>query len=173
MTTPKDTIQEALARNKTLAARLLVHAQDLAAQVAASETSLAQAQAGGAADLVAALQKRLDEQRGPLEDAQREYTAVVQELDALKRLLKDADRASVVADLGVTLPGDGLSASAVDQALARVREHAAALDAQVSLNRELSAARAPATPVAPQETPEEKARRQLDELKAARDKRNA
>jgi len=166
MTSPKDSIQEALARNKTLAARLLVHAQDLAAQVAATEASVATAE--HAPDLLAVLQQRLGEQRGQLEDAQREYSTVIQELDSLKKLMKDADHAAVVADLGVTAPGDGLSASAVDQALARVREHAAELDARVSLNRELGASKPVAAPL---ESPEDKARRQLDELKAARNKK--
>jgi hypothetical protein len=165
MSNPKDAIQEALARNKQLAARLLVHAQDLEAKVKETQSRLALAQEG-APDLAASLHATLDTQRTEMEGAQGEYQAVLQELDALKKLLKDAERGVLVADLGVTLPGDALSASAVDQALARVREHAAHLEAQVEVNRALAP-----TPAIPTESPEEKARRQLEELKAARNKR--
>lgn len=168
MSNPKDAIQEALARNKQLAARLLVHAQDLEAKVKETESRLALAEEG-APDLAASLHATLDAQRTEMEGAQGEYQAVLQELDALKKLLKDAERGVLVADLGVTQPGDALSASAVDQALARVREHAAHLEAQVEVNRALAGT--PPTPATPAESPEEKARRQLEELKAARNKR--
>ena len=61
--------------------------------------------------------------------------------------------------------------SAVDQTLARVREHAAELEARVAVNRELADQGPSDVAAVTPESPEDKARRQLEELKAARDKR--
>lgn len=161
MTDPRDAVHEAQLRHRQLAAKLLAKSHELEAALADDEKLLAAASPDPS--LAEALRARIASRRDELDGVLAGYRAALGEVDALAKALKDGERDALRAQLHVASPGDPLSSSAVDQALARVRDHAGNLEATASLG---------ARPPAPStETAEEKARRQLAEMKATRSRK--
>lgn len=185
---------------KPLVARMLARRDAAQAELAvleAERTKLqAEAEAMRAADrgelaealgsALTELDAQLAQQREAAALADAAFREAAADMAQLERDEDDAERATLrgIVDSASRAAGDPLSSSPEDAALARVREHARDLEARVSLDRDLSSARASgrtldgaggvtpgATPPAAPLDPEAQARAQLAALKEARKKR--
>jgi hypothetical protein len=147
-----EAVMEALARNRQLAAKLLVRAQDLEAELAR----------------LAPDDPRREAATIELGAAKHDYQAALAELNELERLRGQAqtlEARSIVA----SVDRDPFERSAEQIALDNVREHAANLDAEVRLGEELGGAPAQAAPPPPPPSPEQAddaARREFEALRA-------
>ncbi len=144
-----DAVDEAMRRNRQLAARHLVHVEDLEAELAK----------------LAADDPRRDALATELAAARADYQAALAELKELDRLRGQArtlDARGIAASIG----GDPVLRTPEQIALDHVREHAANLDAQVRLGEELGERpHAPAPPPS-REDADEAARREFEALRA-------
>ncbi|MBI5495945.1 MAG: hypothetical protein HY904_13050 [Deltaproteobacteria bacterium] len=165
MNTPRESVRDARAKLREIAGRTLAHKEEAAAALAAAEKARAAATEGSPE--AALLDEDVARKRTAAEEADRDHAAVLAQMDGLVSVGKEGERAAQMAAVRVAKPGDPLSDALVDQALARAREGIREAENRVALDRELNPSAAAA---APAETPEEKAKRQLAELKAARKK---
>ena len=144
-----EAVAEAITRNRQLAARHLVHVQDVEAELAKlapddpQREALATELAAAKSDYQAAL-------------------AELKELDRLRGKAQTLEARGIVA----SIEGDPVLRTPEQIALDNVREHAANLDAQVRLGEELG--ESPPAPAAPpsREDADDAARREFEALRA-------
>jgi hypothetical protein len=132
-----DAVDEAKLRNRQLAARHLVHVQDLEAEIAK----------------LAPDDPRLETMTTELAAAKYDYQQALTELKELDRLAAQAQTLEARSIMS-SIDGDPVLRSAEQVALDNVRDHVANLDAQVKLSEELGE-RAPAAAPAAKPTREE------------------
>jgi phage shock protein A len=185
VTDAEDAVNEARVRIKRHAASLLVQKEQLDAKVELAEKELAaihgeakQAAAGGRDDLaskygevITELEERLQSLREQRALAEQGYREAVKELSELERLGREAERAAVMAPVRSSVPAaNPFTQSAVDFAIANVREHIENLEAEASLGDDLAQERKESEE-RDRELGELKAKDQLAALKAARGKK--
>jgi hypothetical protein len=158
MADAKEVIIDARAKIKSIAARMLVRKESLERELEAVRKAKPQSDAAAAFDAkIATLEEALG-------TADQDYRDALKQLDELADLAKDAERAQLRALIDSAAPSGDQASSASEIALQNVREHIAVLEARVGLEDAISAEKAPA----PAPNAEERARRQLAELKARR-----
>ena len=181
MSDPKDTIAEARAKVKQIAARMMVRKEALEKELAQLEADKAKVQreaelalSQDREDLAERilesgieLDGRISGKREELALAEQDYKSALADLDDLKRVAAESERAGLRAVVDGAVSADPFAMSAEDRALENVRGHIAELEARVSLDRSLNAESAERSKL-DREIAELKARQQLAELKAKR-----
>jgi hypothetical protein len=161
MSDATEAVAEAITMNKRLAARHLVHVEELDAEIAA----LKREREAADADRAAQIDERLAAATTELAAAKLDYKAALAELAELDRLrgkAQAADARSIVADI----QGDPVVRSAEQIALDNVREHAADLDAHLKLAEELGEKPPAPAPKPSAEEADEAARREFEALRS-------
>lgn len=181
MSDPKDTIAEARSKVKQIAARMLVRKEALEQELKLLEADKAKVQreaelalSQDREDLAERilgsgieLDGRITAKREELALAEQDYRNALGDLDDLKRVAAESERAGLRAVVDGAVAADPFATSAEDRALENVRSHIADLEARVSLDRDLSARDSERSKL-DREIAELKARQQLAELKAKR-----
>jgi hypothetical protein len=163
MSDAADAVKEAITLNKRLAARHLVHAEDLAAQLDMLKRD--RADADGDPQLAAAFDAKIADVNTQFLAAKYDYDVAMRELAALDSLGGKA-LAVDAKTIAASIHGDPLLRSADQIALDNVRERAADLDAQQKLAEELGEQPRAAVAKPSREAADEEALRAFEVLRA-------
>jgi hypothetical protein len=188
MTRTKDAVDEARARMKQMAARLLAQKEALERERGQAEQELDRVReidtSGEGAErglreaelsqIAGELVRRIAVKDEEIARVAQYYDETLAELKELGQVEQDAERAEVRAIVDSTMSSDTPTISPVDRALENVRTHIADLDAQARLGSEISPDEpkpSANTSPNPREAADARARQQLEALKAKRKKR--